>query len=138
NGSTSPTLNQVVQSAGPAATSTSVTSSLNPSNQGQPVTFTATVTSSAVPVTTGTVTFREGATVLSGPTAVNAAGQASFTTSTLSVGLHTITATYNGTPSFTTSSGSVVQRVNAVNAAPDCSQARPSIGELWPPNHKMP
>jgi hypothetical protein len=138
NPSTSPVVNQVVRAAAPLATTTTVASSLNPSNHGQPVTFTATVASASGPVTAGTVTFREGAVVLAGPTAVNTSGQASFTTSSLNVGSHTITATYNGTPAFTTSSGAVVQRVNAVNAAPDCSRARPHDGELWPPNHKMP
>jgi hypothetical protein len=136
--STSPVVNQVVQPAAPAPTTTTLTSSLNPSSQGQPVTFTATVMSGSTAVGTGTVTFREGALVLAGPTAVNGTGQASFTTSALTAGSHTITATYNGTASFAPSSGTVVQRVNATNASPDCSRARPNDGELWPPNHKMP
>jgi subtilisin-like proprotein convertase family protein len=95
-----------------AATTTAVTSSANPSATGQSVAFTATVTSGGSPVTTGTVTFTEGATVLAANVPVNAGGQAAFTTSSLPEGNHTITATYNGTAAFATSNGSVNQRVN--------------------------
>ena len=73
-------------------TSTLVTSSLNPSVFGQPVTFTATVTAGISPATTGSVVFKEGAVVLAGPVPVNDAGQAAFSTSALGVGSHTITA----------------------------------------------
>src|SRR2546430_8399150 len=59
-GSTSPALMQTVNKA---ANSTSVASSNNPSNFGTAVTFTAT-TSSATGTPTGTVTFKDGATVL--------------------------------------------------------------------------
>ena len=62
---------------------------MNPSTVGQPVTFTATVTSGGNPVTTGTVDFTEGATTLADGVAVNASGQATFTTSTLTEGSHT-------------------------------------------------
>jgi uncharacterized repeat protein (TIGR01451 family) len=95
-----------------AATTTSEISSPNPSTVGQSVTFTATVMSGGSPVTTGTVTFKEGATVLAANVSVNASGQASFSSSTLAEGNHVITATYNGTASFATSSGSVNQRVD--------------------------
>jgi hypothetical protein len=94
-----------------AGTQTTVTSSQNPSDSGQPVTFTATVTSNK-PVT-GTVTFKEGATTLSGPTAVDAAGHASFTTSSLAPGSHTIVAEFSDGPGLAPSSGSVVQTVDA-------------------------
>jgi hypothetical protein len=69
-----------------------LTSSLNPSNFGQSVTFTATVTGVSP---TGTVTFTDGATVL-GTAALNSNGQATFTTSSLTVGSHAITAVYSG------------------------------------------
>ncbi|MGI8808137.1 MAG: beta strand repeat-containing protein [Acidimicrobiales bacterium] len=95
-----------------AGTSTSVTSSLNPSRTGQSVTFTATVTSAGNPVTTGTVTFKDGATILAANQALNGSGQATFTTNSLAEGNHVITATYNGTASFNTSSGTVDQRVD--------------------------
>jgi len=105
-GSTSAPVNQSVMQA---ATTTTVTSSKNPSNQGQSVTFTATVTSTyAVP--TGTVTFTQGTTTLG--TATLTGGKARLAVTTLPVGSDTVTATYNGTANFVGSSGSVVQTVN--------------------------
>jgi hypothetical protein len=62
------------------------------------VTFTATVTAFGGPAT-GTVTFRDGATVL-GTGTLDGASQASFTTSTLAVASHSITATYDGDGTF--------------------------------------
>ena len=72
-------------------------SSLNPSEFGKPVTFTATVTSSAG-TPTGTVIFSDGGVAIG--TATLAAGIASLTTSTLTVGSHTITASYGGAATF--------------------------------------
>jgi uncharacterized repeat protein (TIGR01451 family) len=100
-----------------AATSTVVTSSVNPSTTGQSVTFTAAVTSGG-PVTTGTVTFTEGATTLAANVALDGTGHAAFSTSALAEGDHTITATYNGTASFATSNGSVNQRVDNATTNP--------------------
>jgi subtilisin-like proprotein convertase family protein len=98
------------------ATTTTVTSSQPDfSTTGQSVTFTATVlrADNSAPVTVGTVTFKEGATVLSGPTALNGSGQASFSTSSLTVGNHTIVAEYSGAPGqFNLSSGQFVQVVD--------------------------
>ena len=59
------------------------------------MTFTATVTGGGNPVTPGTVTFRDGTTVLA-TIALDGSGEATFTTSALAVGDHTITATFNG------------------------------------------
>jgi hypothetical protein len=95
----------------PAATQTVLGSAPNPSAFGEAVTFTATVSTSDTPVTEGTVTFSEGSTPLGGPVALDPAGQATFTTSTLGAGPHTITATYSGTATLDGSSGSVVQTV---------------------------
>ena len=97
-----------------AATTTTVVGSPNPSTTGSNVTFTATVTSGGSPVTTGTVTFTEGATVLAANVALNGSGQASFNKSNFAEGNHIVTATYNGVASFNTSNGSVNQRVNNV------------------------
>ena len=93
------------------ATSTSLVSSLNPSNSGQSVTFTATVSSgSGTP--TGTVTFKDGTTALG--TVNLSGGQAQLSTSTLSVATHSITVTYNGTSTFSPStSAALSQTVNA-------------------------
>ena len=87
-----------------AATTTTVSSSTNPSAPGQAVTFTATVSAGAGSPT-GTVTFTlDGAAqtpvMLSG-------GRATFTTSTLAVGTHTVQAVYPGDSTFSGSSGSL-------------------------------
>src|SRR5207249_4913014 len=84
---------QSVQSMTP--TSTAVSSSLNPAVVGQSVQFTATVTTSGgLFAPDGTVTFKEGSTTLAGPLTLSSGGQASFTTSSLAVGSHTIVAQY--------------------------------------------
>src|SRR5581483_858328 len=72
----------------------------NPVKQGQPVTFTASVTASVIgqPVPTGTVTFTEGSKTIA--TLVLKNGQAKFTSSKEPVGTHIITATYSGDPNF--------------------------------------
>jgi hypothetical protein len=107
NGSTSAATAQIVNQA---STSTALTSNANPSTYGQPVTFTATVTSvGGTP--TGTVTFRDGATVLA-IVAVDGSGQATYSTSSLFIGVHSITSTYNGDANFTGSaSAAVIQTV---------------------------
>jgi hypothetical protein len=103
--SASSALTQMVNSA---ATSTGVTSSVNPSRYGQAVTFTATVTSPAgVPV--GTVTFKDGAITLGSGT-LNGSGQATFATTALSAGVHSITAEYAGNGIFAASVSSPVSQ----------------------------
>jgi hypothetical protein len=80
------------------STTTTVTSSINPSAYGQPVTFTATVSSGGTPITSGsgdTVTFKDGSATLGSGT-VNGSGVATFNTSSLSVGAHSILAVYGG------------------------------------------
>jgi len=88
--------------AGPAsattATTTTVTSSLNPSGLGQSVTFTATVTPTDG---LGTVEFKNGLVDITGCAAqaltlVGASYQATCTTSSLPLGLNSITAIYSG------------------------------------------
>jgi len=86
------------------STSTALTSSLNPSTSGAPVTFTATV-SPAVP-DAETVTFYDGITAIG--TGVTSGSVATFTTSSLSVGLHQINATYLGDSNFNSSSSPVL------------------------------
>ena len=83
-----------------ASTTTTVVSSANPSVFGQSVTFTATVTGSTTVATlTGTVTFLDGTTTLG--TGTVSGGIATFATSTLAVGSHSITASYGGDTNFT-------------------------------------
>jgi hypothetical protein len=72
-----------------------VTSSVNPSTAGQPVTFTANLTSIAGPPPNGeTVQFLMGGTVIG--TSQIIGGIARFTTSTLPVGSHGVQASYSG------------------------------------------
>jgi hypothetical protein len=101
-----------------ANTATSLTSNHDPSIVGQAVTFTATTTPVAPGggIPTGGVTFKDGATVLATMT-LNASGQATFTTSTLTLGTHSITATYSGDANFAGSnSASLSQGVFAYGA----------------------
>jgi hypothetical protein len=106
-GSTSKPVQQVVNKA---TTTTTLASSQNPSNVGQSVTFTATMTPQFGGTVTGTVTFYDGSTALK--TVALSGGVAKFTTSTLASGTHNITATYNGSTSFDGSSASLTQTVN--------------------------
>jgi hypothetical protein len=93
-GSTSQALTQTVQNS----TTTALASSQNPSVFGQPVNFTATVTStSGTGTPTGTVQFFNGTTLLGSGT-LNASGVATFATSSLAAGSHAITARYLGDP----------------------------------------
>ncbi|MGH9680770.1 MAG: Ig-like domain-containing protein, partial [Candidatus Acidiferrales bacterium] len=108
--SSSNTLTQVVVAK--TNTSTALISSTNPSNSGQSVTFTATVTpASGTAVPTGTVSFLDGANSLGAAVALDGAGKATLMISTLSVGSHTITATYSGDSNFAISWGTVNQSV---------------------------
>ena len=90
----------------PAGTSTTVVSSLNPSTEGQLVTFTATVTSTAG-TPAGSVNFVDGATVL-GTMTLSQTGTAAFSMSALSVGVHSITAQYLGSANLAPSTSAVL------------------------------
>jgi hypothetical protein len=81
---------------------------------GDPVTFTATVSSTTA---TGNVTFNEGSTVLG--TSASAAGVATLTTSALAAGTHSITATYVGDLAFNASTSSAVTVTVQGTTGPD-------------------
>jgi hypothetical protein len=123
--STSAALSHTVDKAG---SSTALSSSHNPSAFGQSVTFTATVTAvapgSGTP--TGSVTFKDGLTVLGSGGLVS--GKAVFSTSALTVGAHSITADYAGSVDYDTSVSSVLtQTVNkAATATTMTSSPNPS------------
>jgi len=111
-----------------ASTTTTVVSSANPSVFGQSVTFTATVTGSTTVATlTGTVTFLDGTTTLG--TGTVSGGIATFATSTLAVGSHSITASYGGDTNFTGSTSAVLtQTVNKASTTTTvASSANPSV-----------
>jgi hypothetical protein len=90
-GSTTGVLLTVLQSV----TTTQLVGSGAPSYPGQPVTFTAAVSTRTAPVTSGSVTFQQGSTVLA-VVPLNSAGMASFTTANLGLGSTSITAVYGG------------------------------------------
>jgi hypothetical protein len=89
-----------------AAVVVTLASSANPSAPAQAVTFSATVPAGA----TGSVTFLDGSTVL-GVGAVSAAGMATFTTSTLTIGSHSITASYSGDSGYSSATSAVLMQV---------------------------
>jgi hypothetical protein len=88
---TSSALSQTVNKA---ATTTVVTSSMNPQLVSQPITFTVTVNSQFGGVATGSIVFKAGATALG--TVTVSANQASLTTSYSTAGTRSITAQYSG------------------------------------------
>jgi hypothetical protein len=104
--STSAPLKQKVQKA---PTTTGLTSSPNPSQTGQTVTFTATVTGQYGGTPTGTVTFDDGHTELAQVPLNN--GAAEYKTSSLTEGNHHIKANYSGDSNYRTSQGSLTQVV---------------------------
>ncbi len=95
-----------IQVVNQASGTISLASSLNPSGYTQAVTFTATVPTDA----TGTVTFFDGATAINTPVTV-ASGTAATTISTLSVGTHSIKATYSGDSNYTTVTSAALSQV---------------------------
>jgi hypothetical protein len=97
-------------SAPSAATTTIVISSSNPSTVGQTIIFTATISASALDAPTGSVTFKGGTTVL-GSGMLNAGGQATFSTASMTVGSHSITAAYGGDDTFSGSVSPILEQL---------------------------
>ncbi len=119
-----------------ASTTTTVTSTPDPSVFGQPVVLTANVAVNAPGAgsPTGTVTFvidGGGGGTLTGTVV---AGIATVTTSTLDVGTHNVTATYNGDADFASSVGTDTQTVNQASTIttatsfPDPSTSGQTVG----------
>ena len=92
-----------------ASTTTTVVSSINPSDLGQTVVFTATVTPAPnTPAPTGMVQFKDGATNIGSPvncSVVTNTCSAQFSTNTLTTGTHAISAVYSGDTNFSSSVG---------------------------------
>jgi hypothetical protein len=97
---------ELVQNIHASATTTTLTSSPSPMAFGGTVTFSATVspTVSGLGAPTGMVVFTEGTTVL-GQEAVDSSGNATFTTTSLGAGTHTVTAAYHSDPIYASSRG---------------------------------
>ncbi len=120
--STSATINETIKQG---SATTTIGSSVNPSVFGQTVTFTASVSATppAAGMPTGHVIFFDGNTPIDTGTLVN--GAASYTTSSLAIGGHTITAQYGGDNNFTGSTSTAV--VQTVNQASTSTSAAPSL-----------
>ena len=102
------------QTVNPADTTTSVSSSFSPSEFGAAVTFTATTTvnSPGAGTASGSVQFQADGIDLGAPQSL-VGGQASITTSALSVGSHTVSASFTSdSANFNNSTGSTTQIVN--------------------------
>jgi hypothetical protein len=114
NAAGSPQLITVTGTGLQDGTTLALVSSQPVSNVNSPVTFTATITPTTpttAPAPTGTVVFSDGATNLG--TANVSASAASFTTSTLTAGTHTIAATYSGDTLYTGSTANLMQKIIA-------------------------
>ena len=111
-------------------TRTTITSSLNPSTFGQSVTFSATITPKGSRTPTGTVTFREGSTIL-GTSPVNG-GTAKFSTAALTAGHHCIRAAYSGDTNFAASTSPPLHQVvhRATTTTMLLSSVNPPTGGL--------
>jgi large repetitive protein len=92
-----------------------------------PVTFTAQVTGSSTSLPTGNIVFKDGTATI-GTIGVNGSGVATLTTSTLSAGTHTITATYQGDTDYNSSTSApltqTIQKVTTTSAV--ISSANPA------------
>ena len=118
--SASATLSQVVNK--PASTTT-LTSSVNPSTVGSSVTFTATVAGSSP---TGSVNFTDGGSSIASCAAVAlASGKAACTTSGLAVATHSIVANYGGDANNTASASAMLSQV--VNKAASTTTLTSSV-----------
>jgi len=127
-----------------ATSSMTLTATPNPATQGVPVTFSATVNaatpasvllmhdsdvqalreSNAVIAATGNISFADGSTLLA--TVALAGGTASYTTAALSLGTHTITATYAGDADTAPATNSITLAVNVAPAPPVAAPAASS------------
>ena len=126
--STSSPLTQVVKQN----TATAITSSVNPSVHGAAVTFTAVVTATGTTVPTGTVAFYDG-TVQFGTGTLTAAGTtsavATFQTTSLAAGTHSITAAYAGdADDFASTSAALSDTVNIASSTTTvAASANPAV-----------
>ncbi|MBV9099438.1 MAG: Ig-like domain repeat protein [Candidatus Dormibacteraeota bacterium] len=113
----------------PTSSSTAVSLSATSTLYSQPVTITATAWTGNVPnpgLPTGSVTFYDGSTALGTSTLTNAV--ATLTTASLSMGSHTISATYSGSSAYSSSSGAAalsVSRASSVTAVTTAANPAP-------------
>ncbi len=105
-----------------SSTST-LTASPDAAASGQLATFTAAITPGVAGEPTGSVTFYDGATALGAGTVSQVDGgyYATFSTSSLAAGNHTITAIYSGDGNFASSSAALSYAVNPTSVGVFCS-----------------
>jgi Bacterial Ig-like domain (group 3)/FG-GAP-like repeat len=114
-------------SSSQSATTTMLSSSLNPSNYGDTVTLTAAVTSSSG-TPTGIVIFSDTTTSTTLGSATLADGSAAISVSSLGVGSHSIVAAYQGSSSFGRSTSLFLnQLVNGITTTSLASLPNPSV-----------
>ncbi len=121
---------------GSAASTTTLTSSLNPSQVGDQVTYTATVSAAALGTPTGNVEFLDGGVAIvacggATGTAVNGSGVATCDVTYNAAGSHTITAEYLGDASHSaSSSNTVTQVVDKADQAITFTSTAPSAAQV--------
>ena len=120
------------ETVNPAATTTSLASSAPTSAYGQSVTLTATVSpvSPGDGTVSGSVTFKDGTTVLG--TSTLSGGSATLAVTSLAVGTHSLTAAFAGTSSYTASTSTTVKQVvtqSATTTVVNLSPATSVIGQ---------
>ncbi len=113
------TADQVVN-ASAAATTTSVSSSINPATYPQSETFTATVTSTST-VGEGTISFTSDSATIAGCGAVAVSNGTATCTTQLATGSHSVVAVFAGDANFATSTSSTLTQ--AVNGAVTATQS---------------
>ena len=121
NFSASPPSTAVSQVVNRANTSVALTSSQNPAPLGTNITFTAaiSITSPGAGTTSGTVQFRDGATPITGCSAITVAmNSAACSTTALTAGNHTISAIYSGDTNFNTSTGNLTGNPQVITGPP--------------------
>jgi hypothetical protein len=108
---TASTSNVLTQAVLKGQTTTTLTSSVNPSQFGQTTNFTATIVAEHGGTPTGTMTFKNGATIIG--TAALSGGKATLAVSNLPLGTASITAAYGGSGNYLTStSAALTETVN--------------------------
>jgi hypothetical protein len=117
-------LNQIVNQA---TTTTTLVSSVNPSQVSQPVTFTGTITPQYGGQVTGSMAFKDGGTPIGNSTVNN--DTAALTITNLTLATHSITASYSGDTNFLSSTSNSVSQVVTLDATTTtlASSSNPSV-----------
>jgi len=110
------TLSQVVNPPALLPTATAISSSTNPSTYGQPVSFTAVVTTGDSGTATGAITFTAGS--ITAVVNLDDTGTAVFTTSALPVGSTSVSAVYSGDGKYAGSASPILGQTVLPSATP--------------------